>query len=131
MTKIAKVYLAITGLGLAACIGGGAFLASADSPDVAPTPPRVAETLPAIAPESTNEIGPGTWVVGSEVEAGSYRTSGAAGALCYWHTAKDDTDETIDQQGVISEPKQPGRVTLKKGQYFKTSGCEDWILQKK
>jgi len=77
-------------------------------------------------------IGEGLWLVGEDVPAGRYKTSGARDEsipLCYWHVAKDDTDNTILVQGLNDKPGEQGRVTLKSGQYFKTSGCADWVKQ--
>lgn len=80
---------------------------------------------------SLKVIGAGTWLVGQDVAAGKYRTSGAKDdlELCYWHTAPDDGTSHIREQGVIANPNEPGRVTLKRGDYFKTSGCGPWVKQ--
>jgi hypothetical protein len=79
-----------------------------------------------------NTVGEGMWRVGKDIPAGKYRTNGASDPdfpLCYWHVAADDGDDHIKTQGVNDSPNQPGLVTLKTGQYFKTSGCKDWVKQ--
>jgi hypothetical protein len=75
-------------------------------------------------------IGEGLWEVGKDVKPGKYKTAGAADSIipmCYWHTAKTDGDESIINQGVTDKPNAQGRVTLKAGQFFKTSGCKTWV----
>jgi hypothetical protein len=78
---------------------------------------------------SKANIGEGIWEVGVDVKAGKYKTDGAQDAsipMCYWDLRTgSETGDFVDQ-GVVNSPEAPGRVTLKKGQFFKTSGCKPW-----
>jgi hypothetical protein len=106
--------------------GVGALMAGMVGSD---EPKQVVTTATPKPIQNPNSIGEGLWKVGTEVKAGTYRTKGAIDAqipLCYWHTAKDDTDATIITQGLVDKITQQGRVTLKKGEFFKTSGCQEW-----
>jgi hypothetical protein len=74
-------------------------------------------------------IGEGTWIVGKDVKAGKYRTTGAADSdvpLCYWDVRKGSETGEFADQGAIDKADEPGIVTLKSGEYFKTSGCAVW-----
>ena len=86
------------------------------------------------AKKAAADINEGTWLVGKDVKAGKYRTAGALKSviiMCYWDVRTDTGDETIiaENQGVIDKIGSPGFVTIKNGQYFKTSGCAPWKLQ--
>ncbi|WP_432042570.1 hypothetical protein [Streptomyces cadmiisoli] len=94
-------------------------------------------TVPAADPAPTEEeeervgpstsIGSGTYLVGEDVKAGSYKTSGPTDDMCYWARNKNDSGEldAIIANGIL---EGPGRVTLNKGEVFETSGCEVWEL---
>jgi len=70
----------------------------------------------------------GTWVVGRDVEPGTYTTAGVASSDCYWGIYRSGTngDDIIDND-------LPGggypTVTLSVGQDFKTARCGDWVKQ--
>lgn len=78
-----------------------------------------AEAAPAPAPNTIEE---GTWTVGVDVKAGTYRTVDPVAGGCYWEITKAGTNGAD-----IVENDNPtgGRptVTLKKGQEFKNQGC--------
>lgn len=89
-------------------------------------------TRPTSNPPKKTTVGSGTWQVGKHIAPGTYRTDGAADrpiTFCSWFV--DDADDFKDytEYGAISSASEPGQVTLKKGQYFKTAGCLDWIKQ--
>lgn len=118
------------------CFTGALVLAKTEPPSVgAPVSTPTAAPARKPVPQKTNRpdsIGQGMWLVGEDVKPGKYRTAGAEGGvmmLCYWHTAKTDGDEAIIDQGMVNDVDEPGRVTLKAGQYFKTNGCKPWIKQ--
>lgn len=74
-------------------------------------------------------IGEGTWVVGKDIKAGKYRTTGASDSsipLCYWDIRTGSESGTIKTQGVKATATAQGLVTLKTGEYFTTSGCKTW-----
>lgn len=95
------------------------ILASA-SANSAPTTPS--------GPAST--ISPGTYLVGEDVKAGTYKTAGPSDSAlpnCYWSRSKDSSGEL---SAIIANEllPGPGRVTVRKGETFETSGCEAWQL---
>lgn len=121
------------GVAAAVAIGGCATLA--DGGDDTPghrTVPEAAQQS-ATAPETPS--GPatsfqdGTFLVGTDIAAGTYKTTGEADLDlgCYWERSKDDTG---DFDSIIANDYSdgPGRVTVKAGEIFKTSGGCDWKL---
>lgn len=83
------------------------------------------EAVQRVADTSIQE---GTWVVGRDIEPGTYRTLDEVGSRCYWgiYRSGSNGDDIIDND-------LPGggfpTVTLSVGQDFKTSSCGDWIKQ--
>jgi hypothetical protein len=84
-------------------------------------------------PDSTNTsttsgsstIEDGTWEVGADISAGTYRAHG--GDSCYWEILKGppsgDALENIVENDVASSNVI---VTLSDGQWFNTDGCGTW-----
>ncbi|MGH9248342.1 MAG: hypothetical protein ACRD0W_02320 [Acidimicrobiales bacterium] len=73
--------------------------------------------------------GEGLFVVGEDISAGEYKTSGPSGnniAGCYYAFMSDTsaTAEIVDNNILQGQ----GRVTLSDGDVFETSGCADWTL---
>ncbi|MEU9039101.1 hypothetical protein AB0D45_29940 [Streptomyces sp. NPDC048352] len=70
--------------------------------------------------------GSGTFQVGSDLQPGTYRTTGNKGLGCYWERAKDasgDTDSIIANDNVVGT----SYVTVEAGdKLFKSTGCNDW-----
>ncbi|MFH8569390.1 hypothetical protein [Streptomyces sp. NPDC017993] len=78
------------------------------------------------APEAT--ISQGSYLVGKDVDAGTYRTGGPSDSdipLCYWARNKDSSGE-LDSIIANGTPQGPARVTINKGEIFETNGCEEW-----
>ncbi|MFG2888465.1 hypothetical protein [Streptomyces sp. NPDC048248] len=78
------------------------------------------------APEAT--ISQGSYLVGEDVDAGTYRTGGPSDSdipLCYWARNKDSSGE-LDSIIANGTPQGPARVTINKGEIFETNGCEEW-----
>jgi hypothetical protein len=73
----------------------------------------------------------GTYLVGSDIEAGTYKTTGPDDSAwtdgCYWERAKNDSG---DLDSIIANNYQegPGRVTVNSGEVFKVSGDCEWRL---
>jgi hypothetical protein len=70
----------------------------------------------------------GTYLVGTDIPAGTWRTSGPQPMdppTCYWERASDATGtlESIIANGI---PTGQAIVTLKPGDYFTTMGCQPW-----
>ncbi|WP_406212831.1 hypothetical protein [Streptomyces decoyicus] len=78
------------------------------------------------APDAT--VGQGSYLVGEDIVAGTYRTGGPAASdvpLCYWARAKDSSGE-VDSIIANGTPQGPARVTVNKGETFETNGCKEW-----
>lgn len=70
----------------------------------------------------------GTFLVGTDVEPGTYKTPGDdLGLGCYWERAADDTG-SMDAIIANNYSTGPDRVTVASGEVFKTSGGCDWKL---
>ncbi len=96
---------------------GGAVTATEKSAPPAP---------PAAAGPKT-EFGDGTYKVGEDIAAGSYKSAGpregSAVPNCYWARKKDDSgslDSIIANNGGAGAT----RITVKKGEYLEVSGCD-------
>ncbi|TXK36315.1 hypothetical protein FR742_40245 [Nonomuraea sp. C10] len=106
---------------------------SAAGPRPTVTVTEIADTAPAdVEPGQTAETGPlstapgdGQYLVGEDIKPGTYKTSGTDSFTCYWARLKDASGEfgAIIANGNVSGQT---RVTLKKGEYFETKGCQDW-----
>jgi hypothetical protein len=99
----------------------------------APAPAAAAPANPAPAAPAADSgpktsFGDGAYLVGTDIAAGSYKTSGPrAGSVipnCYFSRAKDDTGSlsSIEQN---DNTAGSARVTVKKGEYLTVAGC-DW-----
>ncbi|MGA5565443.1 hypothetical protein ACPCUV_30335 [Streptomyces platensis] len=89
------------------------------------TGPAAQATAPA-APDTT--AGQGSYLVGKDLAAGTYRTAGPAVSdmpLCYWARAKDSSGA---RAGILASgaPKGPAHVTVNTGETFETNGCQPW-----
>jgi hypothetical protein len=75
-----------------------------------------------------NAVGDGVWVVGQDIDPGTYRTRETTRSDCYWEIDKSGTNGSD-----IIENDRPGggypQVNLSEGQDFKTSDCGEWIKQ--
>ncbi|TWG06952.1 hypothetical protein FHX80_115452 [Streptomyces brevispora] len=104
----------------------------ADKARPAPTVTKTVTAKPK-PPKKTQDPGPATvfdgdgeYLVGEDIQAGTYRTAGADGSFgCYWERAKNASGE-FDSIIANNNLKGPGRVTLNKGEYFKTNRCQEW-----
>ncbi|MFJ3878327.1 hypothetical protein ACIPW5_12795 [Streptomyces sp. NPDC090077] len=70
--------------------------------------------------------GSGTFQVGSDLQPGTYRTTGNKGLGCYWERAKDASGEV---ESIIANDNVVGTsyVTVQAGdKLFKSTGCNDW-----
>jgi hypothetical protein len=70
--------------------------------------------------------GSGTFQVGTDIQPGTYRTTGNDDGLCYWERAKDASgglDSTLANDNVTGS----SYVTIKKtDKIFKSTDCKDW-----
>ncbi|MEU5701959.1 hypothetical protein [Streptomyces aurantiacus] len=70
--------------------------------------------------------GDGDFEVGSDVQPGTYRTTGNTDDLCYWERAKDASGE---MDSILANDNVSGTsyvTILKSDNLFKSSGCKDW-----
>lgn len=82
-----------------------------------------AYAIPAAPAKPANSIDDGTWTVGEDIPAGTYKTTGS-GETCYWSITKSGSNG----DDIINNHIGGGnlRVTLKKGQDFETARCGTW-----
>jgi len=118
--------------------GCAAVLASLESG------PGAAGVDPTLAPQQNSQtgpaevrkkgapkgVGPGTWEIGTDIKAGTYKTGGPAEGsygVCYWARLSDVDGESIITNGL---PQGPAVVRIKKGDAaFDTNGCKPWVRQ--
>jgi hypothetical protein len=98
--------------------------------------PSVTPTKPTPAPRKVAEplkFGDGTYLVGDEIPAGTYKTPGASESafqFCSWNVRSGEgSDADYLDGGVADKTKQQQRVKLKRGQVFDSQGCQDWVRQ--
>ncbi|WP_424867554.1 hypothetical protein [Streptomyces sp. SAI-229] len=78
---------------------------------------------------ATTVEGDGQYLVGEDMQAGTYKTAGPEkGSIienCYWARTKDASGEF---GAIIANDnlQGQGRVTVNKGEYFETNGCQEW-----
>jgi hypothetical protein len=132
---------------LAIGVGAGGSKGSAATTTAAPAPAptvTVTVTAKAAAPRSssgavsggtpttgaaTTVAGDGEYLVGQDMQPGTYRTAGPAdgsGGDCYWQRSKDSSgsmDSIIANDNLAGS----GRVTVSKGEVFKSTGCQNWV----
>lgn len=131
------VFIVVCGFGVT-LIGG--LMASTKPPAfVAPSPSGTPATMTPSSPPSRlapstaapaipTKAAPvtfddGTWTVGEDIPAGTYRTTGSD-ASCYWEIDKSGTNG-----GSIVDNHVGGgnlRVTIKNGQDFTSQRCGEW-----
>lgn len=112
----------------------GARETATTSPPAAPSATTAADAgarppaAPAPAGPATSVDGDGQYLVGDDMEAGTYKTAGPADSVipnCYWARLKDASGEfgAIIANGI---GQGQTRVTVRKGEYFETRGCQKW-----
>lgn len=77
---------------------------------------------------AANTITEGTWVVGTDIEPGIYRTKDSVTGTCYWAILRSGTNGGDIVENDIVKGGYP-QVTLSAGQDFKTSRCGSWVKQ--
>ncbi|WCN07386.1 hypothetical protein [Streptomyces sp. M92] len=108
----------------------------ADAPEPAVTVTETVKETVTAKPKPTKKPGPpasfdgdGQYLVGEDIQAGTYKTAGPQDDSiipnCYWARLKDASGE-FDAIIANDNLKGQGRVTLNKGEYFQTNGCQKW-----
>lgn len=84
--------------------------------------PKISVTTSSSAPSAPSgpltTVTDGTYLVGTDMEVGSYKSAGGHG--CYWARMKDDAGENIIANNLSDGP---ARFTAKKGEYVQISRC--------
>lgn len=110
------------------------FSTAVGSPPSPLTPPSAGDAAPApVAPAApagpVTSFGEGTYVVGTDIAAGTYRSTGPVSGglgICYWERDKDTSGEF---SSIIANDlgEGPATVTISKTDgAFKTHGCNTW-----
>ncbi|MFF9686544.1 hypothetical protein [Streptomyces sp. NPDC014623] len=85
-------------------------------------PPKPAKPK---GPPTTVE-GDGEYLVGEDMKAGTYKTAGPEGSFgCYWERASNASGE-FDAIIANGNLDGSGRVTVNKGEVFKSTRCQEW-----
>jgi len=106
----------------------GTARAAAPAPTVTVTKTATVTATPKAAKVAATVPGDGTYLVGGDMKSGTYKTKGPADGSfgCYWERAKDSSGEL---NSIIANDNLNGSglVTVRKGETFKSSGCQDWV----
>lgn len=135
----AKTWLWIIGVIGAFVLGIAAGAAGNTNSSSAPTTVTVTAGNPAVPTPVENEppapagpattMGPGTYQVGIDVQAGQYKTPGPkdTGPLggCYWARLKNDSGE-FDALISNANLNGPGSVTVNEGEFIELNGDCTW-----
>jgi|GEM_PF-5946909 len=144
---VGVVLMGVAGIGLLVALRGGIasemVVASATySPDVeesaAPDAEQSEEPPASVLPGgnegglSEGAFGPGIWLVGTDIEPGTYRPAAPIAMIdgfsyCYWSVA---SDASRDFEAVLANGLPSGglpTVTLVAGNEFESSDCGDWV----
>jgi len=113
--------------------------APAPAPMTAPAPAPVTVTAPAAPvtvtapaapaappPGPGASVGDGVYVVGQDMQPGTYRVSAAVTDGCYWAITKSGSNGADIVQNDLPKGGFP-QVTVKAGQDFKSERCGTWF----
>ncbi len=124
----ATVTATVTKAGAAAAPG-----ATVTAPAVtvtAPAPPAVTVTAPAAPaappPGPGTSVEDGVYVVGQDMQPGTYRVTAAVANRCYWKIAKTGTNGADIIKNDLPAGGFP-QVTLTVGQDFSSERCGTWV----
>lgn len=139
-TPAATVTATVTKAAAAAAPGATVTAPAVTAPAVtvtAPAPPAVTVTAPAVtvtapAAPTAPPPGPGTsvedgiYVVGQDMQPGTYRVTAAVVDRCYWALTKTGSNGADIIQNDLPAGGFP-QVTVKVGQDFTTKRCGTWV----
>jgi hypothetical protein len=127
LKKIFLAFLAITLVALVA-VSCASLVADTDTPGHKTTSAASAPAAEATPDGPATSFQDGSFLVGTDIEAGTYKTSGDdTGLGCYWERASDDSG-SLDAIITNNYGEGPQRVTVKTGETFKVSGDCEWRL---
>jgi hypothetical protein len=137
--KKSKKWPWIVGITFAFVMGmvvGGNNSGSTSTTAASPTSTSAVPATPAAAAPSTQapaapagpktQFGDGTYLVGTDIAEGSYKSTGprpSAVPICYWARMKDDSGSVTS---ILANNTSQGatRLTVKKGEYLEVTGCD-------
>lgn len=102
---------------------------TAPPPETTTAAPRQTTTKPKPSKKPvppTSFDGDGEYLVGEDISTGTYKTAGPTDDFgCYWERDKDSSGEF---SSIIANDNLSGsgRVTVHKGEIFKTERCQTW-----
>lgn len=121
--------------GLVALFAGIIFVNKMNAVETAANPqlahPRSVQTSASAPSAATGEIGPGVWLVGSDVQPGTYRTTGPASGqrYCFWSRHSNTSGGPLDDI-IASDGASSGQmiVTIKASdKLFRTNDCSPFV----
>lgn len=93
-------------------------------------PAEPSSSSPATAAQAAAGIGPGEWLVGVDVQPGTYRSAGPTdGGYCMWSRKDAAGVAPLDNILASDGTFEPGQmlVTIEPGDVvFRTNGCAPW-----
>lgn len=111
---------------------GGKLLNYADIfPNVRPTPTQPEPSAAPEPPAIPTTFGDGTYLVGTDVQAGTYRNEGdtyGGQAPCVAYTSTEAND--INTYVTGSTTTGPGILNIEAGQYLSVQGCKTWSIDR-
>ncbi|MDG4826009.1 hypothetical protein O7635_29520 [Asanoa sp. WMMD1127] len=109
----------------------GAAVGTGTPTPVATVEGAAATTKPPAPPKpATPTIEDGTWTVGDDIPAGTYKVrEPISDGLCYWSITKTGSNGADIVQNDLGGKGRPS-VVLKKGQDFETARCGTWVKTK-
>lgn len=78
--------------------------------------------------KAANTVSDGTWTVGQDITAGTYRATSDVGSSCYWGICETGSNGSNIIENDIPGGGRPS-VALSAGQDFKSSRCGTWTRQ--
>jgi hypothetical protein len=140
MKSVVKIALGVLFVVLVASIIGGIVASGGgDTPSgkttgtgtegVNPPSSKKTEDMPSREAPGKTTYGDGTYLVGVEIDPGTYKTTGpdkdSVIPMCYWERAKNDSGE-LGSIIANHNSEGPDRVTVKAGETVKFSGDCKW-----
>jgi len=102
----------------------GQVIVDINATDAAFQSSRCSRFAPYVPPPSAGfTIGEGAWVVGEQLQPGTYRTATVAG--CHWSRKRDATGglQSIIADGIVDGD---AIVTIRAGEVFESVRCKTW-----
>ncbi len=138
MDDAQRFWWTLGGIAAALVVGVAAGKSAAEAQPVPAARPTVTATAtvtvtstptPATAEQAAPTIGDGTWLVGTDLQAGTWRAANEDGRYCVWRRLSD-TSGSYDAVIAGDGTDGPAVVTIADTDAaFKSSGCGVWERQ--